>query len=665
MKNIISLLIFLPFFVYSTNTNDTENYNKGKAFGNSIKPNLNDIKNFDTDKFIEGGINSNPEQTKYYNGVNTNGDILNGDGINKFNESELKKPILDSINNKPTLTKDDQIIADGLEMQNGVTKDDKGNFCIPTVTYLTSPIYNKKSCLQDKEYGYCKLKPNITWKYETSSYEEYTETKQLYPILDKSDKKLAYFEFTPKHNGKLIRASIKYNQNKDVKGYFSTNRGTKELNHVGFGLELHLYNIFNKTQSAYFGFGTRSNISLDGPDRYARNGEYGFLIKNDNNYQYINGTQVMTISLDDYSYSDIKYNTKGTLQQNHFAKNFMCDSNPCRKVTITYTILAEIKHQSPVIEWNRECDFDFKNNQRVDVNTYNTPDSSQNYKMIKNECSITDIEHVFVDEIGESHSIKFPCFEYDETYEKKIDISPSCAILNNDKSCTQIKQTCAIYDEKNNCTQYSIEYSCETYKKRGLQCGELFYTNCETEECKTKHTNQDFGDTASKLQMITEAAKNINDDPENIKIFTGKTLKCRKTTAGYNNCCSDSGWGQNIGLAGCNNEEKELGGAKQKGLAISVGEYCSKDVLGVCVEKKRSYCVFNSKLAKIVQKQGRKDQLNIGFGSKKNPNCRGLTLEEFEQINFDIINFNEFYNDLNNQIDIPTEEALKNKVRKQ
>lgn len=165
--------------------------------------------------------------------------------------------------------------------------------------------------------------------------------------------------------------------------------------------------------------------------------------------------------------------------------------------------------------------------------------------------------------------------------------------------------------------------------------------------------------------MITEAAKNINDDPENIKIFTGKTLKCRKTTAGYNNCCSDSGWGQNIGLAGCNNQEKELGGAKQKGLAISVGEYCSKDVLGVCVEKKRSYCVFNSKLAKIVQKQGRKDQLNIGFGSKKNPNCRGLTLEEFEQINFDIINFNEFYNDLNNQIDIPTEEALKNKVIKQ
>lgn len=663
MKKFISLLIFLPFFVYSANTNDTEKYKEGKEFGSNIKPNLNDIKNFDTNKFIEGGINSNPEQTKYYNGVNTKGDNLTGDGANKFNQSELKKPIIDSIKNKPNLTKDDQIIADSLEMQNGITKDDKGNFCIPTVTYLTSPINQKKSCLQDKEYGYCKLKPNITWKVESTSYEEYTETKELYPILDKSDKRLAYFEFTPKYNGKLISVSIKYNQNQDVKAYFGSNR---ELNTIHFGAESHIYNIFNKRKYAYFGFGAGSHrISVNEPDEYVGNSEYWFLIKSDNNYQYINGTQVMTISLNDYIYTNRKHSSSSVLQQNHFAKNFMCNSNPCRKVSITYTILAEKQHQSPVIEWYRECDFDFKNNQRIDIKSYNIPNSSQNYKMIKNECSIKDTEREFVDETGESHFIKLSCFEFDETYEKKVDISPSCEILNNDRSCTQLKQVCTIYDEKNNCTQYSVEYSCETYKKEGVQCGQLFYTNCETEECKAKHNNEDFGDTASKLQMVTEAAKNINEDPENIRIFSGKSLSCRKAMAGYNNCCSDSGWGQNIGIAGCNNEEKELGGAKEKGLTIPVGEYCSKKVLGACLQKKRSYCVFNSKLAKIVQKQGRNDQLRIGFGSKKHPDCRGLTLEEFERINFDAVNFDEFYNDLNNQIDIPTEEALKSKVKRQ
>jgi conjugal transfer mating pair stabilization protein TraN len=662
MKNFIGLTILLPFFVYSTNTNDTEKYKEGSQFGHSIKPNLNDIKNFDTNQFIEGGINSNPDQIKYYKGVNTNGDALMGDGINKFNQSEFKQPIIDSMNNKPPLTKDDQLISDSLKMQKGITSNN-GNFCIPTVTYLTSPIYNKRSCLQDKEYGYCKLRPSVTWKEEPSSYEEYTETKDLYPILEKSSNRRAYFEFTPTYNGKLIRAVINYSNNKDMLGYYKLKPWMEErkLKLVHNGNETHTYNIFNRTIERRLKIDWLSWIA----DEYPR---YQFNIgdlNHENSYIDVNGTQIVTISISNAVYSNGIMGRTNILKENHFAKNFMCGDNPCRKVSVTYTILVEKKHQSPVIKWNRECDFNFNDNQNTKNNSYNLSTSAlSDYKMIKNECSISDAERVFVDEVGESHNIKFPCLEFDETYEKKVDVSPSCAILNNDKSCTQIKQVCTIYDEKNNCTQYSIEYSCETYKKEGIQCGELFYTNCETEECKKNHKNGDFGDVASKLQTVTEAASDINEDPENIKIFSGKSLQCRKATAGYNNCCSDSGWGQDIGLAGCNSEEKELGGAKQKGLTISVGEYCSKKTLGICLQKKRSYCVFNSKLAKIVQQQGRGDQLHIGFGSKKHPDCRGLTLNEFEQINFDIINFSEFYNDLNNQIDIPTEEAVKNRIKK-
>ncbi|EMQ8363903.1 conjugal transfer protein TraN [Escherichia coli] len=37
--------------------------------------------------------------------------------------------------------------------------------------------------------------------------------------------------------------------------------------------------------------------------------------------------------------------------------------------------------------------------------------------------------------------------------------------------------------------------------------------------------------------------------------------------------------------------------AKSNKLTVSVGEFCSKKVLGVCLEKKRSYCQFDSKLA--------------------------------------------------------------------
>ena len=56
-------------------------------------------------------------------------------------------------------------------------------------------------------------------------------------------------------------------------------------------------------------------------------------------------------------------------------------------------------------------------------------------------------------------------------------------------------------------------------------------------------------------------------------------------------------------------------------------EFCSKKVLGICLEKKRSYCQFDSKLAQIVQQQGRNGQLHIGFGGASSPDCRGLRLK--------------------------------------
>ena len=74
-------------------------------------------------------------------------------------------------------------------------------------------------------------------------------------------------------------------------------------------------------------------------------------------------------------------------------------------------------------------------------------------------------------------------------------------------------------------------------------------------------------------------------------------------------CSSDL----DVGLASCSSEEKALGEARQRKLTVDIGEFCSKKVLGVCVEKKRSYCVFESKLAQIVQQQGRQWQLGVGL----------------------------------------------------
>ncbi|HDR2357192.1 TPA: conjugal transfer protein TraN, partial [Enterobacter roggenkampii] len=112
-------------------------------------------------------------------------------------------------------------------------------------------------------------------------------------------------------------------------------------------------------------------------------------------------------------------------------------------------------------------------------------------------------------------------------------------------------------------------------------------------------------------------------------------------------------------------EEKALGKAKQNKLTVSIGEFCSKKVLGVCLEKKRSYCQFDSKLAQIVQQQGRNGQLRIGFGKASKPDCRGITQDELQKINFEALDFSNFYDDLQKNQNIPENDVLAERIREQ
>ncbi|MEA3240097.1 MAG: conjugal transfer protein TraN, partial [Pseudomonadota bacterium] len=68
--------------------------------------------------------------------------------------------------------------------------------------------------------------------------------------------------------------------------------------------------------------------------------------------------------------------------------------------------------------------------------------------------------------------------------------------------------------------------------------------------------------------------------------------------------------------------------------------YCAKKVLHTCVLKKESYCCYKSPLSRIIMEQVR-PQLG-GFGSKKHPNCGGLTLQELADVNWDVIDLSEW-----------------------
>lgn len=91
-----------------------------------------------------------------------------------------------------------------------------------------------------------------------------------------------------------------------------------------------------------------------------------------------------------------------------------------------------------------------------------------------------------------------------------------------------------------------------------------------------------------------------------------------------------------------NTDEGILSIRRGANLCEYVGTYCSAKVLGWCYEHKQAYCCFNSKLAKIINTQGRA-QLGRTFGSPQAPDCSGFTPTELGSLDFATMDMSEFY----------------------
>ncbi|MDZ7855326.1 type-F conjugative transfer system mating-pair stabilization protein TraN [Sphaerotilus sp.] len=102
-----------------------------------------------------------------------------------------------------------------------------------------------------------------------------------------------------------------------------------------------------------------------------------------------------------------------------------------------------------------------------------------------------------------------------------------------------------------------------------------------------------------------------------------------------------------LSMMSCNEEEGKLAMKEGAGLCHGVGTWCSScfRVLGVCVscvEHRTGKCCFNSKLARIVNEQGRV-QVGKGWGSGENPDCSGFTIAQLQSLNFAAMDLTEFY----------------------
>lgn len=242
------------------------------------------------------------------------------------------------------------------------------------------------------------------------------------------------------------------------------------------------------------------------------------------------------------------------------------------------------------------------------------------------------------------------CWQWSQNYTRLTDPiftrDPECDAIEQ-QGCGQVASDC-IVNGPGYCTTRRLSYDCpriEAARHVNL-CGDILTCpdgNC-TEEYKTqKDATEDFKEAATSLAVAGEIAKEF--DYDNLSVFKGDGKKCDRSVAGFANCCKDGGWGTDVGLDNCSTEEKELGIKREQEAAHYIGNYCSQDSILGCLKRTYTYCTYPSKLARIIVEQG-SSQMGRGYGSARNPDCPGFTIDELNSLDFNAMNLTEFYDDV-------------------
>ena len=243
---------------------------------------------------------------------------------------------------------------------------------------------------------------------------------------------------------------------------------------------------------------------------------------------------------------------------------------------------------------------------------------------------------------------------------------------------------CLLRDSNSNCVNLQREFSCKSWQpvtidremvridlvekegKERLVCKGL---PCLDGNCfdQSYSTNNEMMDSISKLYAISQMkdAKDLN-----FSLFAGFSQSCSKKAGGYSNCCpisvdSIKGWGRKLG-AQCKKDEIDLIEKRQKNLCAYACKE-GKQTLGVKSVVKHHYCCFGSLFNKIIQVEGRKqlfpsrpkDQL---FNDNGRPDCRGLTLAELMKLDFNKMDFSEFYAEILKRMKLPNAGDIEARV---
>jgi hypothetical protein len=214
--------------------------------------------------------------------------------------------------------------------------------------------------------------------------------------------------------------------------------------------------------------------------------------------------------------------------------------------------------------------------------------------------------------------------------------------------CELASESCLDVEPSDSCQSLERVYDCLEVTQEPVTTEQCEGTvSCLDGNCVEVEREQstNMPEALARLAGLSQAHDSTPNGPS-LDLMGGNDLRCHKTGI-WKNCCTNGGEGLAIDLLGgsCNEQEQELAHRTAEGLCVEVGWYCAERGWFGCRKRVRTSCCFGSELARIINEQGR-EQLGLGWGSPRSPQCGGLSPEQFSQLDLSNVDFSEVLSDV-------------------
>ena len=297
--------------------------------------------------------------------------------------------------------------------------------------------------------------------------------------------------------------------------------------------------------------------------------------------------------------------------------------------------------------------------------------------------------------IIDGYKVHKNCWRYEDILECHYTGKNTCGELL-EKGCNQMDSKGCLKEVKGKCVYFNQEYNCQreieleedqdVSSQHGSTQDFLQDIECESDipcmdgSCAdtSYKSNDELAESMARISVLKDMKDNfkLKDHDGRYEFFRGSVQRCKIDVVGFRNCCHlkrDKGWGgaDLLHLWGCSASENQLREERKANKCHYVGKYCAArdPIFNICLEKKESYCCFQSDLVKTIQVQGRKQLGKVwGESNPEYPDCSGFVedteddetkagIHELSGLKFDEMDFGEVHHKWRNIDDKPDKKA--------